>query len=251
MRLALEGKFDVIFIDRLDLDVLASEMPVLTDQLQVLLGSNPNLFLSDADSQKDPQKDPLKRTKPSRKEAPPAEDTRGTQLCKELRSTKMGKIGWSKYENVCIDILKYLFEEDLEGWKKQSATDDGLNRFDLACRIASEKFFWKFIVQNLNSMYILFEFKNYRNKITQSQILTTEKYLLERASRRVGIILTRKPPSDNAIRMTQGAMREHGKLMLIVDDEAVCKMLHLKERGDDPTDFLFERADSFLLSLPR
>lgn len=46
-------------------------------------------------------------------------------------------------------------------------------------------------------------------------------------------------------------MREHGKLMLVVDDDEICKMLHMKERGEDPTDFLFDLADDFLLSLPR
>lgn len=247
MRSALEEKSGVIFIDRLDLDTWVSGDPVLTEQLQSLLGSNLSPFLSDEEL----REDPLKRIKPSREELLPAEDTRGTKLCEELRSIKAGKSGWPRYEKVCVDILKYLFEEDLEGWRKQSPTDDGLNRFDLACRIVSEKFFWKFIVQSLNSVYVLFEFKNYTDKITQGQILTTEKYLLERASRRVGIILTRKGPDAGAIRMTQGAMREHGKLMLVIDDDAVCKMLHLKERGDDPTDFLFELADSFMLSLPR
>lgn len=51
--------------------------------------------------------------------------------------------------------------------------------------------------------------------------------------------------------MTQGAMREHGKLMLVIDDDILCRMLHMKERGDDPTDFLFQLADDFLLSRPR
>ena len=51
--------------------------------------------------------------------------------------------------------------------------------------------------------------------------------------------------------MTQGAMREQGKLILIVNDEKVCEMLHMKERGEDPTDCLFEIADNFLLTLPR
>jgi hypothetical protein len=51
--------------------------------------------------------------------------------------------------------------------------------------------------------------------------------------------------------MTQGAMREHGKLILTVDDDLLCKMLHMKQRGEDPTDCLFELADDFLLSLPR
>jgi len=51
--------------------------------------------------------------------------------------------------------------------------------------------------------------------------------------------------------MIQGAMREHGKLMLVIDDDQVCKMLHMKDKGDDPTDLLFDVADEFLLSLPR
>ena len=46
-------------------------------------------------------------------------------------------------------------------------------------------------------------------------------------------------------------MRDQGKLMLIIDDQQVCKMLHMKERGEDPTDLLFEIADDFLLALPR
>lgn len=51
--------------------------------------------------------------------------------------------------------------------------------------------------------------------------------------------------------MMQGAMREHGKLMLVIDDDILCRMLHMKERGDNPTDFLFQLAGDFLLSLPR
>lgn len=74
---------------------------------------------------------------------------------------------------------------------------------------------------------------------------------LERALRRVAIVFTRKGPDDHAVAMTQGAMREFGKLMLIIDDDTLCKMLHMKEKGDNPSDFLFELADDFLLSLPR
>ncbi|HCB1453802.1 TPA: hypothetical protein MYQ28_005137, partial [Citrobacter freundii] len=99
--------------------------------------------------------------------------------------------------------------------------------------------------------YVLFEFKNYSGKIKQGQILTTEKYLLEKGLRRMAIIMTRTGAEAHAIAMTQGAMREQGKLMLIVDDDKVCEMLHMKERGEDPTDCLFEIADNFLLTLPR
>jgi hypothetical protein len=111
--------------------------------------------------------------------------------------------------------------------------------------------FWRFVIDHLNSRYVLFEFKNYRYKIKQGQILTTEKYLLERGLRRTAIILTREGAETDAFKMTRGAMREHGKLMLIVNDNKVCEMLHMKDRGEDPTDSLFEVADNFLLRLSR
>jgi hypothetical protein len=126
-----------------------------------------------------------------------------------------------------------------------------LNRFDYVCRIRPTTDFWNFLLHHLDSRYVLFEFKNYTDKIKQGQILTTEKYLLERGLRRVAIVISRTGAKADAIKMTQGAMREHGKLMLIVDDEQVCEMLHMKERGEDPTDRLFELADDFLLTLPR
>ena len=111
--------------------------------------------------------------------------------------------------------------------------------------------FWKFVIDHLDSRYVLFEFKNYSGRIKQGQILTTEKYLLERGLRRMAIIMTRVGAEPHAVAMTLGAMREQGKLMLIVNDEKVCEMLHMKERGEDPTDCLFEIADNFLLTLPR
>jgi hypothetical protein len=152
---------------------------------------------------------------------------------------------------LCDRILQYLFPYDLHGWHKQKRTDDGLNRFDYVCRIRPTTDFWRFILDHLHSRYVLFEFKNYTGKIKQGQILTTEKYLLERGLRRVAIVISRAGAEDDAIKMTQGPMREQGKLMLIIDDDRLCEMLHMKERGDDPTDCLFEIADNFLLTLPR
>lgn len=81
--------------------------------------------------------------------------------------------------------------------------------------------------------------------------MTTEKYLLGKALRSVAIILSRRGADESATQMAQGAMREHGKLMLVLNDDGVCEMLHMKQRGEDPTDFLFDMVDNFLLTLPR
>ena len=251
MRSTLEAAFNINFIDRFDLDNLTAHHPLLSEELQTLLGSNLNQLITPSDEESARSRNRLKphfafQTAP---EIP--ENKEGSDLCKRLRAIKSGKQGWSDYEQVGTQILKYLFQDDLEGWNAQSGTVDGLHRFDLACRIKSDKFFWRFVCDNLNSVYVLFEFKNYSEKIKQGQVLTTEKYLLERAMRRVAFIITRYGATVDAERMAQGAMREHGKLMMVLDDEKICKMLHMKEEGDDPTDFLFGVVDEFLLSLSR
>jgi hypothetical protein len=246
LRLAFEDRFSVTFVDRVDLLNWAAKVPALLDALNALLESDPATTPEATTRAPEPTK-----TSKRLPAAGPPEDTKGTELCRELKALKRGKATWSAYEDICDRILRYLFPNDLHGWHRQKRTDDGLNRFDYVCRIRPTTDFWQFLLHHLDSRYVLFEFKNYTGKIKQGQILTTEKYLLERGLRRVAIVISRAGAEVDAVKMTQGAMREHGKLMLIVDDEQVCEMLHMKERGEDPTDRLFELADDFLLSLPR
>lgn len=247
LREALEKKFSVTFVDRVDLRNWAASSPELGEELDALIEADP----SESQPIRPIQSDPWQTSKPITEVPVPPEDKRGTELCQELGGIKRGKRAWAQYEQVCAKILRYLFPNDLHGWHSQQRTDDGLNRFDFVCRVRPTTEFWKFVIDHLDSRYVLFEFKNYAGKIKQGQILTTEKYLLERGLRRMAIILTRAGAEPHAVVMTQGAMREHGKLMLIINDEKVCEMLHMKERGEDPTDCLFELADNFLLSLPR
>ena len=247
IRLSLEEKFNVVIVDQIDLRNYAGAKPSLIDELDALLELGPEFVEKKNYNKRDLHDSSVKL---SETDSPPV-DTKGTDLCEELKSLKRGKSTWPKYENICERILKYLFPNDLQGWHKQKSTDGGANRYDFVCRVRPNTEYWRFLVDHLNSRYVIFEFKNYSEKIKQGQVITTEKYLLERGLRKVAIMFTRLGADRNATGMMQGAMREHGKLILALDDEAVCRMLHMKEQGEDPTDFLFELTDNFLLSLPR
>jgi len=247
LRESLEQKFSITFVDQVDLRIWCRSHPDLADELDALSEVSP----SEPQATRPTRVEPTLRNKPLRGVPSQRRDTRGTELCQELKGIKKGKSSWAQYEKVSEKILKYLFANDLHGWHSQKRTDDGLNRYDYVCRVRPTTEFWKFVIDHLDSRYVLFEFKNYSGKIKQGQILTTEKYLLERGLRRMAIIMTRVGAEPHAVVMTQGAMREHGKLMLIINDEKVCEMLHMKERGEDPSDCLFEIADDFLLKLPR
>lgn len=171
--------------------------------------------------------------------------------CKELKAISPGRVDFSRYEKKCVEILKYLFDSHLTGWKTQQSSNDNLNRFDLVTRVRSDSDFWRFLSRELGSRYIIFEFKNYEDKIGQGEVLTTEKYLHKTALRTVAFMVSRKGASSNAIKFAEGAMREHGKLIIVLEDDELCQMLSMKEQGDDPSEYLFEKVDDFLMSLSR
>ena len=247
LRISIQERYGIALADRVDLIQWAARSPDLAQSMVSLLQAD----LVPSDGRVGPPADPLDVGNTFTPSLPPNVDTQGSDLCKKLKAIKRGRNGWADYERICETILKYLFPDDLVGWHKQVRTDDGLNRFDSICRIRRSTEFWMFLIDRLNSQYVLFEFKNYREKIDQGQVLTTEKYMLKQGLRRVAIILTRAGASDSATKMIQGAMREDGKLVLVVNDKMLCDMLRKKQRGLDPSDTLFELTDKFLLSLSR
>jgi len=244
LRIYLEQKFKILFVDRVDLSIWANHAPHLVDPLAALLEEAPSSGGGKA-ARIDPTLSFAGAT------APPTKANEGADLCRELRTLGKGKAHWKAYEAICERILRFLFPNDLSGWHTQKRTDDGLNRYDLICRLSPTTDFWNFVDAQLSSRYVLFEFKNYNSPIKQGQVLTTEKYLLPRALRSLGIIMSRKG-ADKAAQLTAaGAMRESGKMMLILDDDKVCELLHAKDRGDDPADHLFQLSDEFLMTLNR
>lgn len=247
LRDGLSTRHSIAVVDRSDLSAWAAKSPQLLARLEALLEFESTIPKQDAQTTFDALKTP-----PLLLHAGPGPvDHPGTKLEKELRTLHRGRKTWRRYEHLCDRILQYLFSDDLLGWHKQKRTDDGLSRFDYVCRVKPTTDFWRFLVDQVGSRYILFEFKNYAKAIKQGQILTTEKYLLDKGLRRAAIVLTRVGAHESAMAMTQGAMREAGKLILVVDDQSVCEMLQMKDRGEDPTDLLFSLADDFLLKLPR
>lgn len=177
----------------------------------------------------------------------------GQELLLKFHKIPAGREGASNFESWCIDVLKYLFGEYLTGWHEQSETIDGLNRRDLVCRVISESKseIWELIKDTLKSRYVVFEFKNYTEKISQREIITTERYLYPTALRNCAVIISRQGASNNAKSVIQGAMREHGKLIISLDYDDISKMLMGKDNGDDPNVYLFEKVDEFLIGLGR
>lgn len=174
-------------------------------------------------------------------------------LIKELMSCKAGKRMFRTYEEICYDILKNIFADDLALWKKQQKSNKDLYRFDLLCRIkeGNKKDFWAILEKYFNTKYIIFEFKNYRSKITQKEIYTTEKYLYNKALRGVGIIISAQGYDKNAYWASKGCLRENGKLIILLKSSDLKEMCEMKLNQIDPSDYLLNKLDEILTELEK
>lgn len=179
--------------------------------------------------------------------------TTGSGLIKKLKSIQPGNRTSIIYESVCFDILNYLFADDLFNWKKQQKSNDDLYRFDVICRIKDTDIrnFWKVLQEFFTTKYIVFEFKNYSQQITQKEIYTTDRYLYTKALRSVAIIISRKGASDNAMKAIKGTLRENGKLIISLNDSDLIEMIQWKIDNRLPSDYLYELLDNMLIELEK
>ena len=158
-----------------------------------------------------------------------------------------------EYEDLCIEALGRLFDSDLTLWKKQQQSNDGLFRFDLICKIkeGTEQEFWRMAERYFSSKYIVFEFKNYKDRIGQGQVYTTEKYLYRKGLRGVAILISVKGIDENGEKAIRGVLREEGKLIISLSNEDLVKMLETKKRYGQPADYLSEKLDELLIDLEK
>lgn len=170
-----------------------------------------------------------------------------------LETIIAGKKNAQQYERFCVDTLKYLFNDTLSLWEEQQRSNDDLYRFDLICKIKNniDNEFFNTIENYFSSKYIIFEFKNYIEEITQKEVYTTEKYLYKTALRTVAILLTRNGIDKNGIKAIKGILRENGKLIIVLDDSDIKQMIYAKEQGEDYIEILINKLDKMLVSLEK
>jgi len=178
---------------------------------------------------------------------------KGKSLADEIEKIPSGKNkkAATKFEKKCTEALKYIFSDDLSAWLEQPTSDSGLNRYDLIARISSEEDFWQCLARDFRARYVIFEFKNYGEKITQKEIFTTEKYLYPSAMRAAAIIISRQGANENAKSAARGALREAGKLIINLSIADLRSMLEMRDRGESGAEVLLICLDQMLIRIER
>ena len=164
-----------------------------------------------------------------------------------------GKNRHKEYEQLCVRVLKALFHDELGLWDEQPTSLDGLNRFDIVCKIkAKGNDFWDILDQHFHSKYIIFECKNYQDSITQREVYTTEKYLYSTALRRVAFLISVNGTGESAEKAIRGILRETGKLIIPVTNNDLVEMLKHKQSGQNPAvEVLGSLLDRLLVKLEK
>lgn len=174
-------------------------------------------------------------------------------LIEEMESCEAGRDQARSYEELCYKLLENIFSEDLALWREQEKSNKNLYRFDLLCRIkdGNQKTFWSILERYFNSKYVIFEFKNYKDLVSQKEIYTTEKYLYAKALRCVAILVSANGYNENAYWAAKGCLRENGKLIILLSTKDLIAMNKMKIDHEDPSNYLLEKLDTILLELEK
>ena len=185
------------------------------------------------------------------KKTAPIENKYEDDLIEKLRGCKTGKTKQAdiEYEKICAEIIRYLFKSEFSQFSEQHKTKDEMFRMDIICGLKGTTAFWNFLIRYYNTKFVVFECKNYAQKIKQNLIYVTDKYLFNPALRNVAFIISRKGFSANAQKAALGILKDQGKLIVDVTDSDLEEMIKAKASGQEPSDYLLDKAEKMLMGV--
>lgn len=176
------------------------------------------------------------------------------EYIEEIKRLEKGKEGSTEFQDLGKKILKLLFGDYLYDWKSQVCCDNNWLRMDLVGKIKRQDGFWKMLYEIYKTRYIVFEFKNYNDEISRSQIDDANKYLHDKALRTVAIVVSREKATKSAEERCKGILRNEGNLILRLNQKDLITMLEKRRDNDNKditTEYIERIFDDFLLKLEK
>lgn len=176
------------------------------------------------------------------------------EYIRKIQAIKKGKEGSREFEIIGEKIIKLLFGDYIYDWKSQINCNGNLQRIDLIGKVKKQEGFWNMLYETYKSRYIVFEFKNYNNKIKQEEIYSTNKYLYKDALRTVAIVISRYKMDTNAKKTCEGILRGEKNLILNLSEDDLITMLKSKKENhnkDICSEYMEKIFDDFLIGLAK
>lgn len=172
-----------------------------------------------------------------------------SDLRHRLRGCCAGMSGWRAYEEACVDTLRFLFVPPLTEPMHQPRSYSGIDRRDAVFpnRNFDQSNNWGRLYRELGARLVLFEFKNYDvTNIGKEEVNQTRNYLTKPMGR-LAILCCNKVPDASAHLKRNTIFSEEQKVILFLTTESLVEMLAIKERGEDPSDFILDLLERFYM----
>lgn len=172
-----------------------------------------------------------------------------SELIEKIYSCPSGQTGWKQFEDVCIEILSYLFLPLLAEPKIQPRSFSGIDRRDAVFpnRNFDSNNPWGYLLKELEARLVLFEFKNYDvEDIGKDEVDQTSNYLTEPMGK-LALLCSNKLPNEAAHIRRNSIYSREKKVILFLTKDHLKEMLFIKERGEDPADLILDLVEWFYL----
>jgi hypothetical protein len=171
------------------------------------------------------------------------------RLRTQLTSCLPGRPGWRAFESAATETLTYLLVPPLQPPHIQARTLDGTEIRDALFPNRNFNFDNNFgrLWHELSVRILLFEFKNYDvDEISGDEVIQTSGYSRPQFGR-LAILCSNKEPNASARRRRNTIFSTDRRVILFLTTEHLLEMLDIKERGEDPSDFIMDLLDQFYI----
>lgn len=182
-----------------------------------------------------------------------AEDTAAPSaealLLAELHSLPSGRADWVAYQKLVSRILERLFCPPLSSPIIELSDEASVNRRDIILPNYAESGFWTFVRGRYCADFIVADAKNHSGEIGKSEALQVLNYLKRHGAGLLGLIVSRHGADESCLHTIREHWVQDGKLIVILSDEHIERMLLAKESGGPPEDVIRQWIEDFRLSL--
>lgn len=170
-------------------------------------------------------------------------------LIQHLATLQPGREDAGAYQRHVLLILNFLFGPELTNGELEEATHAGTERRDIIFMNEGTTSFWDYIRQRHAGLLIMFECKN-TSELEPGDLNQSTTYLGSRLGT-FGVIATRKPPKSQVMLKSYSihndSMSDHRKILLILSDDDLIEMIHVRADGGSATKIVQTKYRDFLL----
>ena len=172
----------------------------------------------------------------------------------QLDDCPLGRNGWVQFEDLCTEILTFLFVPPLNPPTRQARMFSGVNRRDaiipnrnIIANDVENSNNWHHLYLELDARMIIFEFKNYdATEIGQDEVNQTRNYMTA-AMGRLSMMICSKEPNVSAHRQRNTIFNQDQKVIIFITKEQLKEMLLIKDRNEDPSDLIMDLVERFYI----